>query len=1108
MYFGGWNVRSCFHYYKQQLIIKQLKKYKLQVTALCETGIYDSGTKSLGDFTMIYSGLPKLNRTKAAHGVAICLDKIATKIWKLSGAEWEAVNERIIKIRMHCAPINVTYVAVYAPVNPNNKVMAEASDVFYSKLQETIDRVPKGDMIVLMGDFNARVGKQEHLSAPQTVGPYPVDVKNDNGIRLVEFCLTNNIVISNTFFQHKLIHQTSWMHPGNKQWHMLDYTLINKKFRSSIEDVRVYRKAAGSIGTDHHLMRSKFKLHLKSRVKKIQQNYLRLDRSKLEDVSVIEHFRDDLQQKFEDTKNDKININEKYSTFVQCIKEVAKTHVKLDNDSNNKRKEWLTNEILEAVEKKSSAYLMWQNHRDTPNEKKYKKNYTRYRKLVKLMIDKRKVEYWDGVSKEIETAITNHDPATAYAMIRRLKGGKQEIENSPIQNKFGKLLNNSMDKLDRWREYFSELLNVKSVIDPQIMEYISSPSLSTTEQERQEKPPTLEEISQALKQMKNGKAPGNDDISADLLKAGGLPVLRRLHEIFVDIWLNEEIVENWTLAILIRLFKNKGDKKQCDNYRGISLLVVVSKLFTRIILNRIQKLIDQQLLEQQAGFRSNRSTIDQIFIIKMIMEKSREFNKSLFMCFIDIQKAYDSVNRDLLWRICKHYGLTDKIIRLLKLTYKNTRAKVRINGELSESFVIENGVMQGGIPSPVLFNILFDFIIRKVLEEASVTGIKLAYGGNDFYHGSREKYEEFDVLTLMYADDLVALCNTINDLETFIHIFENVTQRYGLTMNVKKTCIMSLQQFKQDASGKILKTQEVDQPDVDITIRDKKIETTDSFCYLGCLLSRDQRLVKEIENRLTKATTAFYMLRNIIWSRKKISVDAKLRIFRACVLPVLLYGSEVWTLTMAQENRINMFYMKCLRTILGLNLGDRVSNLKILELSGQPPIENIMRRNRLRWFGHINRMDYDNNQVSLMKKVMFSYFPAIKRPTNVGIRKRWENKIMEDIEKCGIKNWRRNTKYRDKWRKLINQNVQVNPVHLNINNIITKYKEDANKRRSQESTVKHSLEQPKVTEILVKESNNLYTCPKCSRCFKSQGITGHVKACAKEWCKRHKIKLK
>jgi len=103
--------------------MKQLKKYKLQVTALCETGIYESGTKLIGDFTMIYSGLPKVNKTRSAHGVAICLNKTATNIWKVSGSEWEAVNERIIKIRMYCAPINVTYIAVYAPINPYNKVI-------------------------------------------------------------------------------------------------------------------------------------------------------------------------------------------------------------------------------------------------------------------------------------------------------------------------------------------------------------------------------------------------------------------------------------------------------------------------------------------------------------------------------------------------------------------------------------------------------------------------------------------------------------------------------------------------------------------------------------------------------------------------------------------------------------------------------------------------------------------------------------------------------------------------------------------------------------------------------------------------------------------------
>ena len=159
--------------------------------------------------------------------------------------------------------------------------------------------------------------------------------------------------------------------------------------------------------------------------------------------------------------------------------------------------------------------------------------------------------------------------------------------------------------------------------------------------------------------MKNRLAPGNDDIIADVLKAGGITVVTWLHEIFVDISTTEEIVDGWTLAIQIRLFKNKGDKTQCDNYSGISLLAVASKLFTRVIVNRVRSLIDRQLLETQAGFRANRSTVDQIFTLKMAMEKSREFNRPMFICFIDIQKVYDSVNRDLLWKICRQYGLTE-----------------------------------------------------------------------------------------------------------------------------------------------------------------------------------------------------------------------------------------------------------------------------------------------------------------------------------------------------------------------------------------------------------------------------------------------------------------
>ena len=718
-------------------------KYNIQIAALCETGIYDSGIKTIGDYTLIYSGLPSESKTKSVHGVAICLDKAAAMVWKDSGTEWEAINERIVKIRLLCTPITVTFIAVYAPVNPVNNSMMQASENFYRYLQQTIDKVPKQDMLILMGDFNARINQQQISATFRIIGPYTVDTMNENGERLADFCTVNNLVITNSFYQHKTIHQTSWRHPGTKKWHLLDYTLVNIKFRSTIHDVRFYRRAIGSIGTDHHLMRAKIKLHLKCKKKRIRSSHLRLDRTKLEDKVVIERFQQDLAKQFNDVKENVVDVDGKYEIFVQCLKKTADKHLKLKKNNQLKQKEWLTKEILDAVDKNASMYLEWQQHRGSSLEKKSKNQYVKARKLVKILIDKRQIEFWDELSAEIESAVKRHDPATVYAMIRKLKGGRQKVENMPIFDKHGILLGNSTKRLSRWREFFSELLNVHSVVDRNLLNQIQPAAISAIEEYRQNIELTMEEVQQAVEQMRSRKAPGNDQIIVDLLKAGGVAVIEWLHQIFVEIWKNEKIVECWSSAILIRLYKNKGDKRSCDNYRGISLLVVASKIFTRVILNRIQHVIDSRLLEQQAGFRPNRSTMDSVFIVKMIMEKSREFNKPLHMVFIDIQKAYDSVNRELLWRICRSYGITEKLVRILKLTYKNSNAQVRINNELSEAFDIVNGVMQGGISFPILFNIVFDFIIRQVLDQANMKEVKLAYGSNDFFTVQRNVLRTF-----------------------------------------------------------------------------------------------------------------------------------------------------------------------------------------------------------------------------------------------------------------------------------------------------------------------------------------------------------------------------
>ena len=751
--------------------------------------------------------------------------------------------------------------------------------------------------------------------------------------------------------------------------------------------------------------------------------------------------------------------------------------------------------------KKATAYLEWQNHRSSRDEPKYHKKYCLLRNLAKKATEARQMEYWDELSLEIEKAIDQKDTGSAYAMLRRLRGGRAKIEDMPVFDSQGYLLTNSDDRLDRWREYFSGLLNVPTTIQPPVIANIYIPPIPREEEDRQNNPPTLTELEQAIGRMKCGKAAGIDGITADVLKAGGRVLAERLHLLFLDVWENEEEMEEWSTAILIRLFKNKGDKRDCGNYRGISLLPIASKVFSRVILNRVQKRLSSQVLEEQAGFQPNRSTIDHIFTLKMLLENTRDYNKPLFLCFIDIQKAYDSVNRALLWTICKHYGITDKIVRLLELLYKDSKACVRINGELSDTFDIQTGVQQGGIPSPILFNIFFDFIIRRVRERLvflKVTGVDLSYG-KDFLHSQNDDDNELQLLTLMYADDVVVTTDNATDLQLVIHVFEEVSQEFGITMSIKKTCTMPVKQMEEDTSRRMIKGKEVLLPPIDIRIRGEDIQTVDEFCYLGYHFTRDFSPGKEIEVRLAKASTAFNMLRHVVWYRKTVSTMARLRIFRACVIPVLLYGSEVWTLTNSLEQRLCTFYHRCLRTIIGTNLSDRMSNVQLLELTGQPSLVDIMRRNRLRWFGHANRMVKNDGTPSIVKKAMFSYYPGSKRPRHAGVRKRWRDTIMDDLAKCKIRNWRKQTMDRDTWRATINQHTQVRPPATNLLGIVQQVKQRAQDKRAA-ALLPLS---PRITELIPKNQDNSYTCPNCTRLFKPQGITKHVKSCAKQWCSQN-----
>jgi hypothetical protein len=212
---------------------------------------------------------------------------------------------------------------------------------------------------------------------------------------------------------------------------------------------------------------------------------------------------------------------------------------------------------------------------------------------------------------------------------------------------------------------------------------------------------------------------------------------------------------------------------------------------------------------------------------------------------------------------------------------------------------------------------------------------------------------------------------------------------------------MSLKQLKNTSCKSKSKEEIADAP-LNVIIREHRIEKVDNFNYLGCHISRDQTHQKEIETRVGKVSNAFNQLRRIIWYHKCISIQAKIRIFKACALPVLVYVSELWCLATAEKQRLNTFYMKCLRAIIDVSLGDRMKNNILLQLTGQPPLENTLRRNRIRWFSHVNRMDNEQSLPMLPKKTLFAPFRDDKRPSH-GVKLRWRDKMSKDLTMSDVK---------------------------------------------------------------------------------------------------------
>ena len=418
--------------------------------------------------------------------------------------------------------------------------------------------------------------------------------------------------------------------------------------------------------------------------------------------------------------------------------------------------------------------------------------------------------------------------------IAKVLTGSFTNRSSVVKDKQGNVLAKEEEQMTRWAEYFQEVMNRDEPAET--LDFVNAVPQQSIEMKKGKI--TVEEIASAIKQTKGNRAPGEDCVTADMLKADPHLSAQMLVKLFNQAWEEEKVPDDWKKGIIMKLPK-KGDLSVCGNWRGINLLSVPGKIFCRVLLQRIRQGVDKRLREEQAGFRSGHSCTDQIFVLRNIVEQSLEWNSSLYINFIDFEKAFDSIHHPSLWHIMSLYGLPSKVINIVKDMHANNLCCVRHEGQHSEWFQVKTGVRQGCIISPLLFLIIIDYVMRTATADKPrglVWGL--------FHH-----LEDSD-----FADDLALLAHTHSDIQEKTDRVASTAKNVGLKIHTAKTKVMK-------AKNKFR---------VSVTVEGEPLEEVKDFKYLGSYISSDSNIDKEVSTTIGLAAQAFKKLNNI-WKSTTLS---------------------------------------------------------------------------------------------------------------------------------------------------------------------------------------------------------------------------------------------
>ena len=432
----------------------------------------------------------------------------------------------------------------------------------------------------------------------------------------------------------------------------------------------------------------------------------------------------------------------------------------------------------------------------------------------------------------------------------------------------------------------------------------------------------------------------------------------------------------------------------------------MGKVFAKTLQKRLQTVAEDVLPDTQCGFRSGRGCIDMIYCARQLVEKAREHNTQIFMLFIDLRKAYDSIPRSPLWHVLEKYGIPPTLLSIIRSLHDGMKAEVTVDGNLTPNIEVCNGLRQGCVIAPSLFNLYFNLVIRQWQRKCADFGVDILYKCNGKLIGERtRKPDRLKISELLFADDAAAVGTSRRSMEAAATVLEELISAWGLSLNISKTkLLVAGTPHSEDL-----------QP---LQLAGGSVECVSDFQYLGSVVEAKGGVEKEVCERIAKASRAFGMLKEPVFRDRNLSLTTKRLVYNAVVLGVLLYGSETWTTTRNITRKLESFHNRCLRGILGITSEqqrtERITSIQIAKRFGmEDSLEDTITARRLRWLGHLARMEGDR----VPKKVLFGWLPQ-PRPRH-GTKMRWRDRVRKDLRKFDIdeRTWYTEAQERAEWRQ-------------------------------------------------------------------------------------------